>query len=77
MANVKSNNNDLTMYGEEMTEICKDFLLKIDKFFTFYKKSSSFDAQSGRFLIFGGVAVPSNPLPPRVRGFPLRVAAVM
>lgn len=34
MANVKSNNNDLTMYGEEMTEICKDFLLKIDKFFT-------------------------------------------
>lgn len=34
MANIKSKNDDLIMYGEEMSKLGKEFLLKIDKFFT-------------------------------------------
>ncbi len=33
MASIKSKNDDLIMYGEEMHKLSKDFLLKIDKFF--------------------------------------------
>lgn len=41
MANIKFNDSDLITYGDEMVEICKEYTLKIDKFFTMLETINS------------------------------------